>query len=58
MRRLVLYSDQILPETEKVDQELVALLANPTLQLATSHPVQTRSGCITRNDESTTPDWA
>ena len=33
MRRLVLYSDQIVPGTEKVDQELVALLgkANPTI---------------------------
>lgn len=33
MRRLVLYSDQILPETEKVDQELMALLgkSNPTI---------------------------
>ncbi len=33
MRRLVLYSDQVLPETEKVDQELAALLgtSNPTI---------------------------
>ena len=33
MRRLVLYSDQILPETEKVDQELAALLgkSNPKI---------------------------
>jgi dipeptidase E len=33
MRRLVLYSDQIEPETDKVDQELVALLgrSNPTV---------------------------
>ena len=29
MRRLVLYSDQILPETEKVDRELAALLGKP-----------------------------
>jgi dipeptidase E len=33
MRRLVLYSDQIVPDTDKVDQELVALLgrSNPTV---------------------------
>ncbi len=33
MRRLVLYSEQILPETEKVDQELAALLgkSNPKI---------------------------
>jgi dipeptidase E len=33
MRRLVLYSDQILPETEKVDHELAALLgkSNPRI---------------------------
>lgn len=33
MRRLVLYSDQILPEAEKVDRELVTLLgkSNPTI---------------------------
>ena len=33
MRRLVLYSDQILPETEKIDQELMALFdkSSPTI---------------------------
>ena len=40
MRRLVLYSDQILPDTEPVDRELAALLGktNPTIGYIPSGP--------------------
>lgn len=40
MRSLVLYSDQILPEAEKVDRELVALMdkPNPTIGYVSSSP--------------------